>query len=226
MPAYVVRNGVLIGAVLLADQLRTEAVAVCRQLRGLGIRRICLLTGDREATAADIADRIGANDWRAELLPGDKVDYIRELQTAGQGVAMVGDGINDAPSLTVADLGVAMGIHVTDVATEASDAVLLQDDLRKVPFLIALARSARQAIFQNLTIAALLNSIAILLAAFGMIHPILAVIIHNLGGIIVFLNGFRLASFHWDFALPKTRRRRRGARASTKAKLSPAPTGA
>ena len=222
VPAYVIRDGKLIGAVLMADQLRPEAVAVCRQLRGLGIRRISLLTGDREATAAAIAEQIGANDWRAELLPGDKVDYIRELQTTGQAVAMIGDGINDAPSLTVADLGVSMGIHGADVATEASDAVLLQDDLRKVPFLIALARSARQAIFQNLIIAMSINSVAIVLAAFGLIHPILAVVIHNLGGVIVFLNGFRLASFHWDFALPKGKRRHRGPRGSAKPTLATA----
>jgi Cd2+/Zn2+-exporting ATPase len=213
LPAYVVRDGALIGAVLLADELRPEVVAVCRQLRGLGIRRICLLTGDRESSAAAHAQAIGANDWRAELLPAEKVDYIRELQTTGQGVAMVGDGINDAPSLTVADLGVAMGIKGTDVATEASDAVLLQDDLRKVPFLIALARAARQAIFQNLIIAALINAVAIILAAMGWIHPVLAAILHNLGGVIVFLNGFRLASFHWDFA---RRARRRGTRARAK----------
>ena len=209
IPAFVTLDDKLVGTVLLADELRPEAPAVCRQLRQLGIRRICLLTGDRASSAMHVAEAIGCNEMRAELLPDDKIAYVRELQEAGHSVAMVGDGINDAPSLTVADLGIAMGIRGTDVATEASDAVLLQDDLKRLPFLIALARATRRAIFQNLIFSVLFNTVAIVLAGFGIVGPITAGILHNLGGVVVFLNGFRLANFRWQFAprslLPPTR---------------------
>ena len=204
IPVFVVVDGQVLGAILLADQLRPEAVQVCSQLRAQGIRRICLLTGDRNTAVQQAARAIGANDARGELLPGGKVEYIRSLQQAGHTVAMLGDGINDAPSLTVADIGIAMGIHGTDVATEASDAVLLQDDLKRLPFLIALARATHRAIIQNLILAVVISVIAIVFAAAGYLPPWAAAIIHNLGGVLVFLNSFRLANFKWQFA---TRRR-------------------
>ena len=200
IPVFVIVDGVVLGTILLADQLRPEAAEVCAQLRAQGIRRICLLTGDRDTAAQQAARAIGANDAQGELLPGGKVDYIRSLQQAGHTVAMLGDGINDAPSLTVSDIGIAMGIHGTDVATEASDAVLLQDDLKRLPFLIALAKATHRAIIQNLFMAAFINVVAIFFAAAGYLPPWAAAIVHNLGGVLVFLNSFRLASFKWQFA--------------------------
>lgn len=200
IPVFVIVDGQVLGTLLLADQIRPEAAAVCAQLRTQGIRRICLLTGDRKAAVQHVARAIGANDAQGELLPADKVAYIRNLQQMGHTVAMLGDGINDAPSLTVADIGIAMGIHGTDVATEASDAVLLQDDLKRLPFLIALSKATHRAIVQNLLMAVLINITAIFFAAAGYIPPWAAAIIHNLGGVLVFLNSFRLANFKWQFA--------------------------
>ncbi len=200
IPVFVMVDGQVLGTLLLADQIRPEASAVCAQLRAQGIRRICLLTGDRKAAVQHVAQAIGANDAQGELLPAEKVEYLRNLQQAGHTVAMLGDGINDAPSLTVADIGVAMGIHGTDVATEASDAVLLQDDLKRLPFLIALSKATHRAIVQNLLMAVLINTVAIFFAAAGYLPPWAAAIIHNLGGVLVFLNSFRLANFKWQFA--------------------------
>ncbi len=200
IPVFVLVDGEVLGTVLLADQLRPEAAEVCAQLRSQGIRRICLLTGDRKRAVEHVARAIGANDAHGELLPDGKVEYVRSLQAAGHTVAMLGDGINDAPSLTVSDIGIAMGIHGTDVATEASDAVLLQDDLKRLPFLIALARATHRAIIENLFMAAAINVVAIILAAFGYLPPWAAAIVHNLGGVLVFLNSFRLANFKWQFA--------------------------
>ncbi|MCK4850628.1 MAG: cation-translocating P-type ATPase, partial [Phycisphaerae bacterium] len=200
IPVFVIVDGQVLGTILLADQIRPEASAVCAQLRAQGIRRICLLTGDRKAAVQHVARAIGANDAQGELLPSEKVEYLRNLQQAGHTVAMLGDGINDAPSLTVADIGIAMGIHGTDVATEASDAVLLQDDLKRLPFLIALSKATHRAIVQNLLMAMLINIVAIIFAAAGYLPPWAAAIIHNLGGVLVFLNSFRLANFKWQFA--------------------------
>ena len=200
IPVFVVVNGEVLGTILLADQLRPEAAEVCAQLRAQGIRRICLLTGDRKRAVEHVARAIGANDAHGELLPDGKVEYVRSLQAAGHTVAMLGDGINDAPSLTVSDIGIAMGIHGTDVATEASDAVLLQDDLKRLPFLIALARATHRAIIENLFMAVAINAVAIILAAAGLLPPWAAAIVHNLGGVLVFLNSFRLANFKWQFA--------------------------
>ena len=211
IPVFVIVDGEILGTILLADQLRPEAAEVCAQLRSQGIRRICLLTGDRNSAAQQAARAIGANDAQGELLPSGKVEYIRSLQQAGHTVAMLGDGINDAPSLTVSDIGIAMGIHGTDVATEASDAVLLQDDLKRLPFLIALSRTTHRAIVQNLIISVVISIVAIFFAAAGYLPPWAAAIVHNLGGVLVFLNSFRLANFKWQFS---TSRRRPPARSA------------
>ena len=150
VPVYVVQEGRLLGAIELTDEIRPEAMRTIQRLRGLGIRKVVMLTGDRRRTAELVARVVGCDEVFAELLPAQKVEIVRNLQRGGKGVCMVGDGINDAPSLAAATVGVAMGLRGTDVAIEAADAVLLKDDLTRVALLIYLAKRTRTAIYQNL----------------------------------------------------------------------------
>ncbi|MEI7766587.1 MAG: HAD-IC family P-type ATPase, partial [Phycisphaerae bacterium] len=136
---------------------------------------------------------VGCDDIYSELLPGQKVDIVRQLQRGNRGVAMVGDGINDAPSLAAASVGIAMGVRGTDVAISAADAILLKDDLTRVPLLIYLARQTRSAIFQNLALAIGFAVIEAVGAAFGLIGPVAAALIHVVGVVVIVVNSIRLA---------------------------------
>lgn len=210
VPVYVVLDGKLLGAVYLTDQIRPEAARTISRLRSLGVRKIAMLTGDRKRTAELVARAVGCDEVYSELMPADKVRIVRGLQRGGQGVVMVGDGINDGAALAAATVGVALGVRGTDVAVEAADAVLLKDDLRKVPLLLFLAKQTRSAIYQNLGIAlgftvvveAAVASgiITVLLARTGMGYDaaqlwtlILAAIAHVLGVVVIAVNSVRLA---------------------------------
>src|SRR4029077_12050866 len=135
-------------------------------------QRVAMLTGDRKRTAELVARVVGCDEVFAELLPGEKAGVIRNLQRGRRAVCMVGDGINDAPSLAVATVGVAMGVRGTDVAIEAADAVLLKDDLTRLPFLIYLAKRTRSAIYQNLLFAVVFAGVAEAMAAAGLFGPV------------------------------------------------------
>ncbi|MBO9352045.1 MAG: cadmium-translocating P-type ATPase, partial [Thermomicrobium sp.] len=150
---YAALDGRVVAVFGIADVVRPVARQVITQLRALGIGRLVMLTGDNERAARAIAREIGLEEWRAGLLPEDKVAVVRELQAAGLRVAMVGDGVNDAPALAAADVGIAMGAAGTDVALETADVVLMSDDLTKLPYAIQLSRAARRVIVQNLAIA-------------------------------------------------------------------------
>jgi Cd2+/Zn2+-exporting ATPase len=190
----------LLGAVFLTDEIRPEAVRTIKRLRNLGIKRISMLTGDRRRTAELVARKVGCDDVYAELLPGEKVNIVRSLQRGGRGVAMVGDGINDAPSLAAATVGIAMGVRGTDVAVEAADAVLLKDDLTRVPLLIYLAQQTRSAIYQNLTLSVIFAGLAEAMVAFGAFDyffgtyaVVMAAVAHIAGVIVIAMNSVRLA---------------------------------
>ena len=190
---FVVRAGVLLGALLLTDEIRPEAARTIKRLRALGVRRVAMLTGDRKRSAELVGRAVGCDDIYSELLPGQKVDIVRQLQRGNRGVAMVGDGINDAPSLAAASVGIAMGVRGTDVAISAADAILLKDDLTRVPLLIYLARQTRSAIFQNLALAIGFAVIEAVGAAFGLIGPVAAALIHVVGVVVIVVNSIRLA---------------------------------
>lgn len=184
-----------LGLLAVADTLREDAVEMVSLLKQAGIERVVMLTGDNPRVAARIAARAGVDEYHANLLPQDKVTVLRTLQQKYGPVAMVGDGVNDAPSLATADIGIAMGGAGTDVAIETADVVLMSDDLRKIPFVIGLSRRARKVVYQNLTFS--LAVIVILVAsAFGANLPLpLGVIGHEGSTVIVVLNGLRLLGY-------------------------------
>jgi Zn2+/Cd2+-exporting ATPase len=203
VPVYVVVGGKLMGAIYLMDEIRPEAAKTIARLRSLGIRRAVMLTGDRRRTAELVARAVGCDEVFAELLPGQKVEIVRDLQRGGKAVCMVGDGINDAPSLATATVGVAMGVRGTDVAIEAADAVLLKDDLSRLPLLVYLAQRTRTAIYMNLGIAVVFAGAAEFAAAagfFGLVpteaQPIVAAVVHILGVVVIAMNSVRLAGGH------------------------------
>ena len=193
VPVYVTHDGRLLGAICLTDEIRPEARRAIKRLRNLGIKRIVMMTGDRRKAAQMVGRAVGCDDVYAELLPAQKEELVRQLQRGDHGVAMVGEGINDAPSLAAATVGIALGLRGTDAAIEAADAVLLKDDLTRIPLLIYLARQTRIAIFQNLGLALLFSGFAEFAAAFGLINLIWAVMLHMMAGVVIAANAVRLA---------------------------------
>jgi len=195
MLAQVRRNDRAIGLLMLADTPRPDAAAVIASLHAMGVRPCVMLTGDRAAVAEPIARALGIDEVRADLLPQDKLRLIDELQKQHGPMAMIGDGVNDAPALASAAVGIAMGGAGTDVAIETADVALMSDDLRKLPDAIALARFSRTIIRQNLFIA--LGVIALLApaAAMGFAYLGVAVLFHEGSTVVVVLNSMRLLFF-------------------------------
>jgi Cd2+/Zn2+-exporting ATPase/Cu+-exporting ATPase len=184
-------DGALAGLVAVADGLRPEVKSALGELRALGVRRLLLLTGDDERVAAAVAGELGV-EHRANLLPEDKIAAVRALQAEGAVVMMVGDGVNDAPALAQADVGVAMGAAGTDVAIEAADVALMRDDWRMVPEAIRLGRRSARTIRQNLAFTAVYNAVGITLAALGLLPPVFAAAAQSLPDVGVMLNSARL----------------------------------
>jgi Cd2+/Zn2+-exporting ATPase/Cu+-exporting ATPase len=187
---FVARDGALLGTIAVADSVRPEARTALDAIRGLGMKTV-LLTGDARAVADAVARQVGIDEVGAELLPQDKLDYIKTLMARGARVAMVGDGINDAPALAAASVGVAMGSG-TDVARESADVVLLGNDLLKFAQTLAIARHTRSIIWQNFTGTLLVDACGIGLAAFGFLNPLLAAFIHVASELTFILNSARL----------------------------------
>lgn len=189
------RAGKFIGVIALADEPRPMVKELMHRLRAQGIRRLVMLTGDNASVAHRVADQVGITEVRAELLPGEKLTIVRELQRGHSVIAMIGDGVNDAPALAAASVGVAMGTGGTAVALETADVVLMGDDLGKLPFVIGLSRASARIIRQNLVIA--LGVIVMLLTAsgFGIIPLSVAVILHEGSTIVVVLNALRLLAW-------------------------------
>jgi heavy metal translocating P-type ATPase len=179
-----------LGALEVADVVRPEAAAAIEEIRRMGMRTV-LLTGDATSIAQEVGARLGVDEVLAELLPEQKLERVRELQGAGKRVAMVGDGINDAPALTQADVGIAMGSG-TDVARESADVVLLGNDLLKLVEALRIARRCRGIIWQNFAGTLLVDGIGIVLAAFGFLNPLLAAFIHVSSELLFILNSTRL----------------------------------
>ena len=193
-------DGRVAGAIGIRDAVRREAHDVIHDLKHLKITEIAILTGDRPAAARAVAKRVHVKAVESELLPADKARWVEERQAAGRRVAFVGDGINDAPALARADVGIALGGIGSDLAAEAGDVVLLGDPLRVLPDLIGLSRATVAVIRQNIVIFAFgLNALAMGSAALGVLGPVAAAITHQVGSLLVLLNAMRLLA-HGDWA--------------------------
>ncbi len=176
----------LLGVIALGDDIRPDAVEAVAQLRAAGITPV-LATGDNARAAAHVADQVGISDVRAGMLPEDKAALIRELQTGGTRVAMVGDGINDAPALMQADVGIAMG-GGTDIAVESADVVIVRDDLRAILTARQTSKSSYRRTRQNVSLAFLFNGIGIPLATTGLVYPVWAMVAMALSVTTIFIN--------------------------------------
>jgi Cd2+/Zn2+-exporting ATPase len=185
-------NGDAVGVLGIADTLRQTTPAMIQRLQEVGLEHIVMLTGDDRRTAQAIAAEAGIADVRAELLPEDKLEVIRELQAEGHVVAMVGDGINDAPALAAADIGIAMGAAGTDIAIETADVALMSDDLMKLPEAIRLSKATLRNIRQNVVIALATVAGLLLGVLLGEVHMAGGMLIHEASVLIVILNGMRL----------------------------------
>jgi heavy metal translocating P-type ATPase len=189
-------DGVPWGVLALADAVRPQARAAVERLRALGVRHVVMVTGDHPVTAHAIAAEVGITEVRAGLLPEQKLEVVRGLQAQGEVVAMVGDGVNDAPALVLADVGVAMGAAGTDVALESADVALMGDDLTLLSEILTLSGRALGIIRQNIWgFAVAVNVAGIVLAGSGWLSPIGAAIVHNVSSLFVVMNSGRLLTF-------------------------------
>ncbi|WP_422744396.1 heavy metal translocating P-type ATPase [Mycobacterium sp. WMMD1722] len=194
-PLLLAVDGKLIGLISLRDEVRPEALAVLERLRTNGVRRIVMLTGDHPEAAQAVADQLGITEWRAEVLPDDKLDVVRTLRDEGHTVAMVGDGVNDAPALAEADIGIAMGLGGTDVAVETADVALASDDLTRLLDVRDLGGRAVEVIRQNYGMSIAVNAIGLLIGAGGALSPVLAAVLHNASSVAVVANSSRLIRY-------------------------------
>lgn len=229
---HVARDGKYLGVVALEDKVRSNSKGVISRLRELGVRRVDILTGDRMSVAERVGRAVGVDTIEAECHPEEKHEQIQVLTKEGRRVMMVGDGINDGPSLAAADIGVAMGLGGSDIAANSAGVALMNDDLSRVPFLIELSRRTRTIVGQNIAAAILISIIGLVLAATGSLGLIGAAIYHVVGDIFVIANSFRLFRFGEAFhtselaehdAEPVARKRRAGSMTLTSSGTPTAP---
>lgn len=184
---YVAIDGTFAGFLAISDTLRKESEATIAALLDLGVEPV-LLTGDHENAAGTIAGKLHIGAVRANCLPEDKLNYIGEYQQKGMPVCMIGDGINDAPALKKADVGVAMGGVGSDIAVDAADIALVDDEVKELPHLVALSKRMMTTIKLNMTFSMTLNFIAITLAIIGTLNPVVGALVHNAGSVLVITN--------------------------------------
>jgi Cd2+/Zn2+-exporting ATPase len=189
---FVARNGKCIGWVGLQDQTRKEARESLAELKASGVRRIAMISGDRQPVATRVAREIGCEEVAGECLPQNKVEFVRGIKSKGYRVAVVGDGVNDAPALAAGDIGIAMGAAGSEVAIHSATIALMSNDLRRLPFLVKLSRSTSAVINQNFLFGICFIIGGMTLATLGYLHPIAAAILHLAGSFIVVFNSARL----------------------------------
>jgi Cd2+/Zn2+-exporting ATPase len=197
---YVARDGECLGWIGLEDRARPEAKQATMALSELGLQRLSMLTGDRWSVAKKVAGELGCTDVQGECLPEQKLHLVEMLREEGHLVAVVGDGVNDAPALAAGDLGIAMGAAGSDVAIDSASIALMSDDLGRLPFLVRLSRRLRSVILQNILFGVVFVVVGLILASFGYITPIVAAVLHNVGSFIVIFNSARLVRFGENLA--------------------------
>lgn len=184
---YIAVDQKMVGYAALADTVRNEAAQMIRALEGLHVSPV-LLTGDHHSAAQAIAGELGIRDAHANCRPADKLNWISTYQKRLENVCMIGDGINDAPALKKANVGVAMGGIGSDIAVDAADIVLVDDDVKELPHLIALSKRMLTTIKVNMSFSMILNFIAIILAMLGILNPVFGALVHNAGSVLVIIN--------------------------------------
>ncbi len=188
-------DGAFAGMLGLMDRPRPDAAHAVRRLREIGVRPVVMLTGDNAVVAEAVGREIGMDEVKAGLLPEQKIELVAAMEREHRAVAMVGDGVNDAPALAAAAVGIAMGGGGTDVALEAADVALMSSDLSRIPFAISLGRRARSIVLQNVAISMGTVACLIPLSIMGKLPISLAVILHEGSTVVVVLNGLRLLGF-------------------------------
>ncbi len=200
---YVVRDGRLLGWIGLEDRTRREARQALEELRGLGIKDLVMVTGDRLSVARRVAREMGCTELQAEVLPQDKLELVAALKSKGHRVAVVGDGVNDAPALAAGDVSIAMGAAGSDVAINSASIALLNNDLRRLPFLVRLSRKTYHVIHQNLLFGVGFIVAFEILAGFGLLRPVLGAMLHMLAATFVIFNSARLVRFGEELHRPE-----------------------
>lgn len=191
-PMAVVRDAEVVGVIAVADRVRADAAEAVARLHAAGVREVVMLTGDAPRVAAAVAGQVGVDAVHAGLLPEDKLDHVRALQASGHTVAMVGDGVNDAPALAVADIGVAMGAAGSGVALETADIALMRDDLLMLPRAVGLARRTVATMRQNIAIALVVVGLLLAGVLLGGVTMALGMLVHEASVLVVILNAMRL----------------------------------
>ena len=189
---FVAQNGKCVGWVGMQDQTRAESKEALADLKDAGVRRIAMVSGDRHVVATRVAAEIGCEEAQGDCLPQNKVDFVRAMKAKGYKVAVVGDGVNDAPALAAGDISIAMGAAGSEVAIHSATIALMNNDLRRLPFLVKLSRSTRAVINQNFAFGVVFIIAGLSASAFGIIGPITAAILHVFGTLIVIFNSARL----------------------------------
>lgn len=192
---WVAQEEHVLGAIMLSDQARPEVASALRDLRNMGIDRVSMVTGDRKQVAEPLAHSLGIDTVRWELLPEDKLEVVKEERDKGYTVMVVGDGVNDALALAAGDVGVAMGAAGVQVAIESADVALMHNNLRALPTAVELSRKTRSTINMNVLLGGGYSVLMLTLAALGIINPIGAALLHNLGSLFVIINSSRLLRF-------------------------------
>jgi Cd2+/Zn2+-exporting ATPase len=192
---YVARNKECLGWIGLEDRAREEAKNANKELRELGVDRLTMLTGDRWSVARKVAGELGCTEVQAQCLPEQKLHLVETMRKEGYKVAVVGDGVNDAPALAAGDLGIAMGAAGSDVAIGSASIALMSNDLGRLPILIRLSRKLRGVIIQNLLMGGLFVVGGATMASFGYFGPIVAALLHNVSSFLVIFNSARLVRF-------------------------------
>ena len=184
---YVVIQRILAGYIILSDTIRTESKKMIEELTKLKVQPV-LLTGDHQDAATHIAGQLHIKEVHADCLPEHKLNWIEEYQNHKEAVCMIGDGVNDAPALKKANVGIAMGGIGSDIAVDAADIVLVDDDIKELPHLISLSKRMMMTIKCNLIFSLSLNFLAILLAITGVLNPVVGALVHNAGSVVVIIN--------------------------------------
>ncbi len=187
-------DGAPAGYLALSDRVRPDSCQTVAAIGSLGVQPV-LLTGDNASAAEAIAEQLQISELHAGCLPEDKLNYIGDCQRRGDAVCMIGDGINDAPALKKADVGIAMGGVGSDIAVDAADIALVDDEIKELPHLLALSKKMMRTIRMNLCFSMALNFLAIALAITGRLGPVVGALVHNAGSVVVILHSALLLSW-------------------------------